>query len=229
MSIGCKIAYMTPGKKIENLRKGKKLTQVKLGKLVGVSGVAIGYWERDENIPKGENLVALAKVFGVSPSYIVEDGNVNAVREPAQALNYSTPTDTPLARALPLLSANETPLWLAPDFDEKPITVSCWQATTAILGRKAFAIRAQGRSMHNPNGAPSIPEGSIVIIDPDSQPEHGKIVLAKTSASGELTIKMLAIDGATRYLQPLNPDFKPMQIDSGCEILGVIKQIVQDV
>ena len=46
----------TIGVRIKKLRKEKKLTQGKLGDLVGVSDVTIGFWEKDVNEPKYENL-----------------------------------------------------------------------------------------------------------------------------------------------------------------------------
>jgi len=53
------------------LRLEESLTYDKLGKAIGVSGVAIGRWERCEKIPNIENLVALAVFFKVSADYLV--------------------------------------------------------------------------------------------------------------------------------------------------------------
>lgn len=39
------------GIRLKRLRKDKGLTQVELGKLSGVTGVTIGYWEKDLNEP----------------------------------------------------------------------------------------------------------------------------------------------------------------------------------
>lgn len=53
------------------MRSEESLTYDKLGKAIGVSGVAIGRWERCEKIPNIENLVALAVFFKVSADYLV--------------------------------------------------------------------------------------------------------------------------------------------------------------
>ena len=53
----------TIGSRIKKLRKEKKLTQGKLGDLVGVSDVTIGFWEKDVNEPKYENLETLSKML----------------------------------------------------------------------------------------------------------------------------------------------------------------------
>lgn len=42
-----------------------------------------------------------------------------------------------------------------------------WVYTTALVSEMAFALRVRGDSMTNPLGSPSIPEGSIVIVEPD--------------------------------------------------------------
>ena len=47
----------TLGNRIKILRKSRKLTQGRLGVLVGVSDVTIGYWEKDLNKPDFENLI----------------------------------------------------------------------------------------------------------------------------------------------------------------------------
>ena len=49
----------TVGQRIKSLRKITKTSQKDLGKFCGVSDVAVGYWEKDLNLPSGE---ALSKV-----------------------------------------------------------------------------------------------------------------------------------------------------------------------
>lgn len=43
------------------LRTKKKLSQKALGQLLGVSGVTVLKWEKDENVPKHESLELLSK------------------------------------------------------------------------------------------------------------------------------------------------------------------------
>ncbi|WP_126297500.1 helix-turn-helix domain-containing protein [Klebsiella pneumoniae] len=54
---------------LKSLRKDRKLTQKQLGKVVGVTDVTIGYWEKDQNIPGGVSLTKLARYFGVSETF----------------------------------------------------------------------------------------------------------------------------------------------------------------
>lgn len=61
----------TVGQRIKALRRVTKTSQKELGKFCGVSDVAVGYWEKDVNIPNGESLVKLAKFFNTSIDYIL--------------------------------------------------------------------------------------------------------------------------------------------------------------
>jgi SOS-response transcriptional repressor LexA len=53
--------------------------------------------------------------------------------------------------------------------------------------------------MTNPNGLPTIPEGATVIVDPDVEPLHGKIVVARIDGTNEATVKKLVIDGPQNF------------------------------
>ncbi len=57
--------------RLKELRMEEDLSLDKLGEAIGVSGVAIGRWERCERIPNIENLVALAVYFKVRTDYLV--------------------------------------------------------------------------------------------------------------------------------------------------------------
>lgn len=67
-----KITYMqTIGSRIKELRRERKLTQAEVGAKTGVSGVAVGHWEKDMHTPKGETLTKLAKLLRTTPDYII--------------------------------------------------------------------------------------------------------------------------------------------------------------
>jgi SOS-response transcriptional repressor LexA len=82
--------------------------------------------------------------------------------------------------------------------------------------------------MTNPNGNPSIPEGSIVLVDPDLPPDNGKLVVAKLVDSNEVTLKKLVIDAGRKWLKPLNPAYPMIEINGNCNIVGVVKRMEYD-
>ena len=57
--------------KIKELRISQGLSLKALGKAVGVSGVAIGRWERKTRIPTIETLILFANYFNVSTDYLL--------------------------------------------------------------------------------------------------------------------------------------------------------------
>lgn len=62
---------MIIGARIKEERLKRNLTQEELGKLIGVSKVAISHYERGEEQPKMEKLVKLSEVLNLTPNYIL--------------------------------------------------------------------------------------------------------------------------------------------------------------
>jgi transcriptional regulator with XRE-family HTH domain len=60
----------TPGSRIKSLRKEAKLTQKELGKKIGVSAVSVTQWEKDVNLPRGENANLLCRILNSSWEWI---------------------------------------------------------------------------------------------------------------------------------------------------------------
>ena len=72
MSIQIKITYMEhAGERIKKKRKELGYTQAEVGKLVGVTSVAVVQWEKGDTLPSGAHLLILAKALDVSPEYIL--------------------------------------------------------------------------------------------------------------------------------------------------------------
>lgn len=96
-----------------------------------------------------------------------------------------------------------------------------------LVSNDAYALRIAGDSMFNPYHKKSISHGSIVIIEPHRAPKDQDIVVALLDENNEATIKQLIIDGPLKYLRPLNPQYKPVEINGNCTIIGVaIKQVL---
>jgi len=210
----------TIGSRIKQLRRAfsPKLTQKELAKRLGITAPSLCAWEGDESKPTGENLLALANALNTTPESIL-------------GIKHHTPKhNTPAANGLhyvPVITNAEAAEWNTQP-NHNLTNHQRWQATTAQVSANAYAITAEGKAMHNPNGAPSIPSGSVVIVDPEATARSGNIVVVKHLETGTISIKKLAQDGADRYLEPLNPDYKPSKLDETCEIIGVARQVAQD-
>ncbi|MNE31973.1 putative HTH-type transcriptional regulator [compost metagenome] len=206
----------TVGQRIKSLRKITKTSQKDLGKFCGVSDVAVGYWEKDVNVPGGESLSKLAKFFNTSIDYIL----------------YGTEFQDKLItkmRRVPILS------WVqAGSFTEsKPADILSeterWVETSLRISDNSFALEVKGDSMTNPSGLPTIPQGATVIVDPDAEPVNGKIVVARLDGTNEATVKKLVIDGPHKFLVPLNPRYPNIPINGNCTIIGVVKGVQYEV
>ncbi|WP_296029532.1 LexA family transcriptional regulator [uncultured Alcanivorax sp.] len=98
------------------------------------------------------------------------------------------------------------------------------EETPANAGPHAFWLRVKGDSMTAPAGL-SVPEGYLIMVDPDTQPENGSLVVAKLDSEDEATFKKLVIDGPNRYLKPLNTAYDTIKINGNCRIVGTVKEI----
>lgn len=86
---------MTVGEKIKAERKALGLTQTELGEKLGVRKNAVSKWEcgRVDDIP-GSKIKAMAAVFGVSPSYLMDDEATVPVRLDFDEFTYAMHNET---------------------------------------------------------------------------------------------------------------------------------------
>lgn len=57
---------------LKMLRVGKGLSQIELGKEIGVSQTTVSAWEKGSTSPSSKNIYALAKLYAVEPSVILD-------------------------------------------------------------------------------------------------------------------------------------------------------------
>ena len=66
---------MTLGQKLKEIRKRFGLSQEQLAEIMNVSRQAITKWENDGGLPDISNLQELAKTFGITIDYLLNDDN----------------------------------------------------------------------------------------------------------------------------------------------------------
>lgn len=72
---------MTLGQKIKKLRTDKGLTQKDLADQVYVTFQTVSKWEKDENEPDLTTMKAIAKLFGVTVDYLINDDEDSSKKE----------------------------------------------------------------------------------------------------------------------------------------------------
>jgi SOS-response transcriptional repressor LexA len=219
-------------------QKGKD-RQGQLGKLFGVDQKAARKWLEEEGFPaqkrqqefieklnaKGAQITGEWLFYGdqtKAPLWYKHLMNLNDVD---QTNTYTVTSNTeagPFIKGkIPLINYVQAGQWAEIMESFEPMD---WIERTLDVSPKAFALRVKGDSMTNPFGAPSLPEGFIAIVEPDAHYDHGSIVVARLEGSNEATIKQLIIDGPHRYLKPLNPNYRTIEINENCIICGVVKR-----
>ena len=149
----------TLGDRIRLRRKSLQLTQKQLAQQVKVSHVAISQWEKEETLPRGENLLRLAEALGCAPAYLI-DGDGPVFSENSWAGLHQ----------IPLLAQRDVAQWLN---DASSVRHELLMHNDMALSQQSFAIRVEEQAM-----TPAILRGDVVIIDPSLAPQPGDCVLA---------------------------------------------------
>ncbi|EKN6417009.1 LexA family transcriptional regulator [Yersinia enterocolitica] len=209
----------TVGGRIKFRRRQLKLTQKDIAEYVGISASAVTQWESDATGLSSDSLLKLASLLECSPEWLLSGKG---------ELEPSIKAMASKSKVVPVISWVQAGAWT--EALSSTGVRSEWVETTAKISDFAFALRVKGDSM-TASGSLSIPEGAIVIVDPEYgfiEDVNEKIVIAQTNGNYEATIKKFVIDGPNKYLMPLNPQFKPIEVDDTCKLIGVVKQIIID-
>lgn len=199
------------GQRIRALRNSKKLTQVQLAKIAGVSSPAVTEWEKDSYLPKAASLEAMANEFGVTTEYILTGkGGVPKTK------HNVAPIAPKMAPVLSWVQAgvftNVEAIDMSRVEEWLPLPDDC---------DKCFYLKVQGLSNY-----PIFEEGDYILVDPTvqySEMQSGDVIVVRKH--DEATFKRLVIEtDNSRYLQAINPEFKPniIPLDEECIFVGEV-------
>jgi len=202
------------GERIRRRRKTLKLTQQGVASGIGVSHVAVSQWEKDETLPRGENLLRLAELLQCTAAWIIDgEGEV-----------FTAPLNVSDVSALPLITLAQAAAWM----QEKRLLIQ-QQATRFLysdsrLSESALAITLEDNAMQ-----PDYRPGDTLIFDPAVDPQPGDVVLAHINGVAQVRIYRLMAeqhDEQIFSLRPLNDDF-PAQTSSEkkIELIGTMMEM----
>lgn len=202
------------GERIRSRRKTLKLTQLVVASGIGVSHVAVSQWEKDETVPRGENLLRLAELLQCTAAWIIDgEGEV-----------FAAPLNGSGVSALPLITLAQAAAWM----QEQRLLIQ-QQATRFLysdsrLSESALAITLEDTAMQ-----PDYRPGDTLIFDPAVNPQPGDVVLAHIN--GEVLIRIYRLmaeqhDEQIFSLRPLNDDF-PVHASSEkrIELIGTMMEM----
>lgn len=170
--------------------------------------------------PKRENIERIAKVLRV-PSKWLWDGGPRPASESAGQSNVAHVDQPPRMYSYPVVSWVTAGGWSEAVEPFAPGAYDDYEASDYKAKGPAFWLEVKGDSMTAPT-APSIPEGSQILVDTRADVRPGKLVIAKLASSNEATFKKLVEDGGIRFLRPLNPAYPTVQCADDCRIIGVV-------
>ena len=141
-------------------------------------------------------------------------------KEP-QGSNVTTLPQQSLKRnKYPLIDWDKAKTWADSTDNFKSDDKSMCIGSTEDAGEHGFWMAVRGDSMAS-IGNPNFPEGSQILVRPGAEIISGKYYLVILD-SGEQTFKQYVEDAGHRYLKPLNPNYRTIEIDDKCHFIGRI-------
>ena len=172
--------------RIRELCSDRGISLSRLERELGMGKSLIIRWENQFQ-PNQKSLQRIADYFGVSVAYLMGE-----TEDPETAKGVSIPVLGTVSAGLPI-SAVEDIL----DYEE----ISKDMASKG----EYFGLQIKGDSMY-----PRILEGDVVIVKVQNYAENGDIVIAQVNGD-EATCKKYLVTPTGLTLQPLNPDYKPIE------------------
>ncbi|MFI2816785.1 LexA family protein [Vreelandella lionensis] len=210
----------------DRLKKARKLAglnQAELAQKIGVQQTSISDLERGKSKSTSFS-TQIAHELGVSALWLATGkGEMNAGAVSSATDNNVSMAPTPLRYyRYPVISSVQ-----AGKFAECVVPYPAGmeeqhESTDYDAKGPAFWLEVSGDSMTAPAGVrPSIPEGTLVLVDTGIEATPGKLVVAQLDESNEATFKKYIIESGQKYLKPLNPAYPLIPINGNCRILGV--------
>ncbi|CAM2890119.1 LexA family protein [Acinetobacter celticus] len=213
----------TLGTRLKALRKTKKVTQQQLADAIGVSKTSVIYWEKDDNLPKHESLMALSKVLSVTPDFLLSGKTSDSLVN-----NISAPFPI-VGRLVPVISWVQAGAWTTADAVPTGTQFEEWLPPNPKCGKHGYGLTVVGESM-----LPDFRPSDKIYVNPDFQItdlKTGDLVIVSCQGDSEATFKKLIVESGNMYLQPLNPDWpeKTIVLEDGCKLVGKVVGLYRDV
>jgi SOS-response transcriptional repressor LexA len=218
-----KLPDMSRSERISRAISESGRTKKEIADLCGVSPGAVTQWTTGETKSiRPENLVALSRATGKAIEWLAT-GEGPVSESHGNVAEDGAPTYRSGERVAPVISWVQAGDWCEAS-DPYPAGYSDeWERVPDQAGKHAFWLRVVGDSMTAPSGL-SIPEGMLILVDPDYLAVSGRLVVAKLTDSQHVTFKRLIEDSGRRYLKPLNPAYPMIEVNGNCRIIGAVRE-----
>jgi SOS-response transcriptional repressor LexA len=208
---------MNIAERIKHKRTELGLTQAELAKRVGITQQSLQKIE-DGRTQNPRKLLNLAKELNCSPEWL-QLGTTAEVREKGSHYHNSALTVISDSQC-PIISPQQAAHWPSVQLDNSQYE---WLDVPIATSGTAFWLTVVGDSMTSTSGL-SIPEGYLILVEPDRSAKNGDLIVAKITNHSEVTFKKLIIDAGHTYLKPLNSNYRPIEVSEDLVIIGVVTQ-----
>ena len=205
----------TLGENLKKIRKAKKITQKELAQKSGVKQSVISDLETG-NAKSTGSILELANALGVTAEELKK-----GVFDETSLTNVATVVPR-MAPVLSWVQAGTMTNVQAVDMSQ----VEEWLPIPDGDCEKCFYLKVQGLSNY-----PEFHEGDYILVDPTlpfSDMNSGDIIVVRKF--DDATFKRLVIEpDGTKYLQAINPEFKPniIPLDQDCEFVGEVVDCIR--
>ena len=190
-----------------------------LARAAEVSGVAAGKWIHGESQPKAGKLKLIARFLDVSDDWLLTG------KEASPRLDNNIDLSQKIAfegRPIPVISWVAAGSFSTIETVLKDTEIDEFLPPIKECGKNGYGLIVTGISM-----SPKFEPEDRIYVNPDFQVSDLKtndLVIVSCTGDSEATFKQLVVEGATMYLQPLNPkwDEKIIRLTEGCRLVGKV-------
>lgn len=210
--------YIGVGRRIKACMEAKGLDQSAVARALDIEPQSVQQWICGQTTPRGYRIKALAALLDVEPWQLL-----GSAEDPDIASNDSKGALTPRFRG-PSVPPVPRISWVsAGHFREVEITPAeraHWDTPSEPMSPEAFSLRVEGDSME-----PEFPQGCIIFVEPQAAAANGDYVIVCLDGTNQATFKQLVVDGAHRYLKPLNLRYPIIAAEREARICGVVREM----
>mgnify|MGYP000844268620 CR=1 FL=1 len=176
------------GERLKEIRKKLGITQGELASLIGVSETTVWNWENGKREPRSTEINKLAKVLGVSVSYLLGETDVN--HENIKRGSFQSVIEVPILDPALVACAgkgNHVENIYAKVDKTIYFPASDIGVISTDIDKRPFAVVVEGDSMENAG----IPDKSLVVINPAEEIYDGDIVLIAFGIMTQIAVKWI--------------------------------------
>lgn len=210
---------MEIGQRIREARKAKGLTLEALAHQVDTDTGNLSRLERGKQGASQELLKRILGALDLEVSHIQPKSPESLQEYDWDNLVVSTRMENRATRSYPLISWVTAGDWAESPNHCQPAEADNRISSTENAGKMGFWLEVRGDSM-TCAGNPSFPAGSLILVRPEADVISGKYYVVEMLDSGEKTFKQYVEDAGLKYLRPLNPSYRTIEIDDNCRFIG---------